>query len=107
MSDGRQALDAWAAQDFDLVLMDINMPVMDGLTAIRTMRETEARRGGRRTPVVSLTADAMPQQVQAALAAGADLHLAKPITSEALVEALQRCLDLGAGEAERPAAAAG
>jgi CheY-like chemotaxis protein len=66
---------------------------MDGLSAIRAIRETEARDGLSHTPIVSLTANAMAHQVQAAMQAGADLHLAKPITSEGLYGAISQALE--------------
>jgi PAS domain S-box-containing protein len=95
VSDGQAAVErALGDEAFDVVLMDTQMPVMDGLTATRTIRELEARHGRERTPIISLTANAMAHQVQAALDAGADFHLAKPITSEALFGAIDRALDL-------------
>jgi CheY-like chemotaxis protein len=90
--NGAQAVQAAAAEAFDVILMDTHMPVMDGLSAIREIRAGERRAGQGRTPIISLTADAMPQQVAAALAAGADLHVAKPITAETLVGALRAAL---------------
>jgi CheY-like chemotaxis protein/anti-sigma regulatory factor (Ser/Thr protein kinase) len=88
VADGRAALDAYAAQTFDVILMDTHMPVMDGLTAIRAIRKLEAKRGGRRTPILSLTADALAEHINAAARAGADAHLAKPITAATLFAAL-------------------
>ena len=99
VADGQAALEALSAGRFDVVLMDTHMPVMDGLSAIRALRETERREGRTRIPVISLTADAMPGQIEAALEAGADMHLAKPVTLEALFEALDRCLNTEAREA--------
>jgi PAS domain S-box-containing protein len=97
VGNGREAVDAVeAGPAFDVVLMDTQMPVMDGLTAIRAIRDAEARAGRARTPIISLTANAMSHQVQAALAAGADLHLAKPITSEGLYTAISQALDAAA-----------
>jgi len=93
--DGRQAVEqATGPIPFDVVLMDTQMPVMDGLSATRRIREEEARLGRVRTPIISLTANAMAHQVKAALDAGADCHLAKPITAEALYEAIERMLAL-------------
>jgi signal transduction histidine kinase/ActR/RegA family two-component response regulator len=92
VADGQAALDACAARSFDVILMDSQMPVMDGLTAIRAIRAREAAGGMIRTPIISLTADALPQQVQAALAAGADRHLAKPITAGSLLAAMSDAL---------------
>jgi signal transduction histidine kinase/AmiR/NasT family two-component response regulator len=88
VADGQAAIHAFLAQDFDVVLMDTHMPVMDGLTAVRSIRRLEAERGGERTPIVSLTADALPEHINAALRAGADAHLAKPITAATLFAAL-------------------
>jgi CheY-like chemotaxis protein len=92
--NGMTALEAFGAQAFDLVLMDTHMPVMDGLTAIRAIRAAEV--DGMRTPIISLTADAMPQQIAAALTAGADLHLAKPITGTGLFAAIDQVIRLAA-----------
>ena len=92
--NGQAALGAFGLEAFDVVLMDTQMPVMDGLTAIRAIREREQRAGLDRTPIISLTANAMPHQVEACLAAGADLHLAKPITITGLMEGLATALDL-------------
>ena len=61
------------------------MPVMDGLTAIRAIRGEEARRGGPRTPIYSLTANAMPEHALASSVAGADGHITKPISAERLL----------------------
>jgi signal transduction histidine kinase/ActR/RegA family two-component response regulator len=93
VGDGQAAVDACRACAFDLILMDTHMPVMDGLTATRAIRSMEAQRSGSHTPIVSLTADAMPSQVQEALAAGADRHLAKPITAAALIAAMSSAME--------------
>ena len=85
-------MEACERVEYDLILMDTQMPVMDGLSAIRAIRAMEARRGGHRTPIISLTADAMPHQVEAALAAGADRHLAKPVTIAGLTGAMSAAL---------------
>lgn len=88
VEDGSQALEAFAGGGFDLVLMDMQMPVMDGLTATAAIRALEAERGLARTPVIMLTANAMSEHVAAGQAAGADRHLAKPITVESLFAAI-------------------
>ncbi len=92
VENGEQALEALAVDRFDLVLMDMQMPVMDGLTAIRLLREREAAAGGARTPVVALTANAMPEHVAASAEAGADAHLSKPISAERLLAAVRTAL---------------
>ena len=90
--DGQAALTAFQTQAFDLVLMDMQMPVMDGLTAVREIRRWEAEQGAPRTPVIMLTANALPEHVSAAQRAGADRHLAKPFTAAALFELIEAVL---------------
>ncbi|QTN18193.1 response regulator [Brevundimonas sp. AJA228-03] len=85
VEDGAQALDATRAQPFDLILMDMQMPVMDGLTAVREIRLHETTQGAPRTPIVMLTANALPDHIAAGKAAGADRHLAKPFDAAELI----------------------
>ena len=87
--DGAQALAAFEAGPFDVVLMDMQMPVMDGLSATRRIRELEGRTGRARTPVVMLSANAMAEHREDALAAGADSHVAKPITAASLLAGIE------------------
>ena len=96
VEDGKQALDLFAERTFDLVLMDMQMPVMDGLSATRAIRALEQARGQARTPLVMLTANALPEHVEAGREAGADGHLAKPITMATLFAAIEAAL----GEAD-------
>ncbi|HWA62048.1 MAG TPA: ATP-binding protein, partial [Caulobacteraceae bacterium] len=88
VENGAEAVDAWLGGRFDLVLMDMQMPVMDGLTAIRAIRCREAESGRPRTLICSLTANALPEDEAACRAAGADGHLTKPITAAALLAAV-------------------
>lgn len=88
--DGEQALVALRKLDFDLVLMDMLMPGLDGLSATRQWRATEAAEGRPRTPIVALTANAHDADVQQSLAAGCDAHLTKPISLTALLYALAK-----------------
>jgi signal transduction histidine kinase/CheY-like chemotaxis protein len=88
VSDGEAALAALDEKTFDAVLMDMQMPVMDGLSATRAIRAREAAVGARPMLVIMLTANAMEEHIAAARAAGADLHLAKPLHPVQLVEAL-------------------
>ncbi|MFO0627502.1 MAG: ATP-binding protein [Polyangiales bacterium] len=83
VDDGAQCLEALAREAFDVVLMDLQMPVLDGIQATQQIRARERDRGGH-TPVVALTADATPEARAAASAAGADLYLAKPYRPEEL-----------------------
>jgi two-component system, sensor histidine kinase len=89
---GQLALEAWRDAEWDVILMDMQMPVMDGLTAARRIREAEAAAGRPRTPIVALTANAMSHQIQQCIAAGMDGHVAKPIEAGRLFEALEAAL---------------
>ncbi|WP_292066317.1 hybrid sensor histidine kinase/response regulator [Brevundimonas sp. UBA7664] len=88
--DGQLALDAVARQSFDLVLMDVRMPVMDGLEATRRMRAAEGAAAG--LSIVAMTADAMPEDVTRCLAAGMNAHMAKPINQAGLLAMVNRAL---------------
>jgi CheY-like chemotaxis protein len=91
--NGAEAVEAVGQGRFDLILMDIQMPVMDGLTAIRRIRALEVSRGLPRTPVVVLSANSMPEQLEASAAAGADEHLGKPIRADDLIAAIIRVVE--------------
>ncbi|MEH6698060.1 MAG: ATP-binding protein [Brevundimonas sp.] len=86
--DGEQAVAAYASGPFDVILMDMMMPVMDGASATRAIRALEAEKDLPRTPVIMLTANSLPEHVEASLAAGADLHLPKPMNPQSLFDAL-------------------
>ena len=86
VENGAQAVQACRDGDFDIVLMDMQMPVMDGLTATREIRLHEAAMGLRRTPIVMLTANALAEHIASAEAAGADRHLAKPFDATELLQ---------------------
>ena len=88
VEDGAQALEVFEREAFDLVLMDMQMPVMDGLTATAAIRAFEAKTGRERTPILMLTANAMAEHVEAGRAAGADGHLTKPLTLAALFDGI-------------------
>jgi len=90
--DGQEAVEAWRAGGYDLILMDIQMPVMDGIAAAREIRAEEAREGRRRIPIVALTANALTHQIEEYLAAGMDGHVAKPIEIAKLYEAISAAL---------------
>jgi CheY-like chemotaxis protein len=95
VEDGVQAVEAFKLGGFDLVLMDVQMPVMDGLAATRAIREHEQALALARTPVVALTANALPEHVKASAEAGADAHLAKPITASTLLPLIAQLLEAG------------
>ena len=92
VSDGAAAVAAWEAGDWDLVLMDVRMPVMDGLAATAAIRARERSLGRRRTPIIGLSADAMDHQVNELLAAGMDSHVSKPIDVTRLYGVLEAAL---------------
>jgi two-component system, sensor histidine kinase len=92
VNDGRAAVDHWLTAPVDLLLMDIQMPVMDGAAAVREIRRIEAERGLPRTTVVALSANAMKHQVTEYIAAGMDAHVAKPIEVEKLYAILMAAL---------------
>ena len=97
VDDGQAAVDAWSSADWDVILMDVQMPVLDGVAATRAIREAEAATGRRRTPIVALTANAMAHHVSQYLAAGMDTHVAKPIQALALYDALAWAADEAEG----------
>ncbi|MBN8524951.1 MAG: CHASE domain-containing protein [Planctomycetes bacterium] len=94
-TNGREALDMLEDGGFDLVLMDCQMPEMDGLDATRAFRGGEGR--GRRLPIIAMTADALPGDRARCLDAGMDDHLAKPVREEDLLAVLQRWAPPAAG----------
>jgi len=88
-NDGVAGVEAMRQGHFDLVLMDVQMPVMDGLTATREIRAMEGARGAA-TPIVAMTANVLPEQIATCLAAGMDDHLGKPINPTKLLETVAR-----------------
>ena len=103
VSNGEMAVEAWERQDWDLILMDIQMPEMDGPTATRIIRERELVTRRPRTPIVALTANAMSHQISGYFDAGMDGHIGKPIEAKKLFEIISAIL---AAPAEEPLARA-
>jgi PAS domain S-box-containing protein len=105
VGDGRAAVEAWAGAPWDLILMDVEMPVMNGPAAAAEIRARERAEGRRRTPIIALTANAMEGQVAQYLAAGMDGHVPKPIAAGRLFAALEAALatDGGGADAEHAA----
>ena len=99
-NNGRQALEILAARDFDLVLMDCQMPEMDGFEATAAIRQREAG-SGRHTPIIAMTAHAMAEDRSRCLVAGMDDYLTKPIARASLLRAVSLWLS-GPGPAARP-----
>jgi PAS domain S-box-containing protein len=92
-NNGAEALERIAESSYDAVLMDCQMPVMDGFTATRRIRELERQNGrGRRLPIIALTANVMSEDREGCIAAGMDAHLGKPIEPAQLIDCLGRYL---------------
>ena len=89
--NGAQALEMWEQGKFDLIIMDLQMPVMDGIEATMIIRERELLRGGR-TPILAITAHAYDEDVARCLAAGMDDCLAKPVNLRTMMETIARLL---------------
>ncbi len=93
VGDGAQAVAAWEASTWDVILMDVQMPVMDGPAAAREIRRRERATGRAPTPIVAVTANAMAHQIEAYRASGMSEIVTKPIEVGALLAALQAVLD--------------
>jgi len=94
VENGQKAVDAYLKDSFDLVLMDIDMPVMDGLTANRLIKEIDKRDNRGFTPVIALTAHALIGDRERIIRAGLDAHLAKPIDKNFLLQTIDHYLEL-------------
>ncbi|MDD5159643.1 MAG: response regulator [Sulfuricurvum sp.] len=94
VENGQKAVDAYLKEHFDLVLMDIDMPVMDGLMANRLIKEIDKRDSRGFVPVIALTAHALIGDRERIIAAGLDAHLAKPIDKHFLLQTLDRYLKI-------------
>jgi CheY-like chemotaxis protein len=90
--DGAEALEAFRAGTYDLILMDVQMPVMNGVDAVRAIRALEAERGQPATPILALSANVMRHQIEEYLAAGMNGFVAKPIEMSALIGAIESVL---------------
>jgi len=104
VENGAQAIEAWKSGQWDVILMDIQMPVMDGITAAREIRTSEARDDRPRTPIIAVTANAMSHQVAEYIEAGMDAVAPKPIDAAKLFEAIERAIEACAQKPEAAAA---
>ncbi|WP_417808344.1 PAS domain-containing protein [Thioclava sp.] len=92
-SNGLEALNAWEEQKFDLLLLDIAMPVMDGKTALQKIREAEASSGRPYTSAIAVTANVMPYQISEYIEAGFDVTIAKPVSAKQICHAAVALLE--------------
>lgn len=90
--NGQVALEKFMEGEYSLVLMDVQMPVMDGHTATREIRRWERENGRDETPIIALTAHAVKEDMEKSLAAGCNTHLSKPIKKATLLQAIDRYL---------------
>jgi len=88
VEDGQAAVDRFMTRAYDVVLMDIQMPVLDGYSAVRMIRQWETASQRRRTPIIALTASALEQDVRRAHEVGCDLHVSKPVKKSTLLQAI-------------------
>ncbi|HEY3951244.1 response regulator [Phenylobacterium sp.] len=91
VENGLEAVTAMRDTAYDAILMDLQMPVMDGFEATRRIRELEARRGARHSTIIVVSANCLDEHVAAGREAGADAHLAKPISAGDLIGQLASC----------------
>ncbi|MEA3463071.1 MAG: response regulator, partial [Bacteroidota bacterium] len=90
-SNGKQALEMFGSKQYDMILMDIMMPIMDGIMATQKIREIESTTNGH-VPIVAVTANALAGDRENCLAAGVDDYIAKPFTTEMLVRKMKNWL---------------
>jgi len=107
--DGREAVEKFTANRYDLVFMDVQMPEMDGLSATRMIRQWEKDNDRAATLIIALSASALEEDVKRAVDAGCDLHVSKPVKKRVLLQtirnaALMRAADVSAVPSERQAA---
>ena len=107
VENGLQAVLAWKERAWDVILMDIHMPMMDGVSATREIRECEAASGRRRTPIIALTANAMNHQVDQYIAGGMDFVVSKPLEVGRFFATLEAAIDQCAALTEAAAKAHG
>ena len=100
--NGAVAVEKFKNGSYDVVLMDIEMPIMDGYSATRTIRAFERKTGRRRVPILALTASVLDEALKKALDAGCDAHIAKPVKKATLLAAVQKAVGDAAGRVENP-----
>jgi len=104
--NGLIAIDKFKASAHDVVLMDVRMPEMDGLTATRLLRQWEPERGLPPAPIIALTASALAEDVERSLAAGCNAHVSKPVRKRGMLEAIRSVIATNASPTDATAAPA-
>ena len=92
VENGREAVDAWKDKEFDCIIMDVQMPEMDGYAAVRKIRELESGTE-KHIPIIAMTAHAMKGDREKCLEAGMDEYIAKPIDSRRLFSMMNRLIE--------------
>ena len=87
--DGSEAVEKFSRGSYGLILMDMQMPVMDGFAATREIRLMESSSGRDATPIIALTAGALPEERERCLKAGCNAHIAKPVKKQLLLETIR------------------
>jgi CheY-like chemotaxis protein len=87
--DGKIAVDMYRNNTYDLIIMDVQMPIMDGHEATRVIRVLEAERGRPQTPIIALTAHAIKEEIDKCMVAGCDTHVGKPIKKSTLISIIE------------------
>ena len=100
--NGEVAVLKFSKTSYDLVLMDLQMPVMDGLEATQLIRELERERAARPTPIIALTASALDEHARRCIAAGANTHLCKPVRKPVLLEAIRGAIGVSPASVSAP-----
>lgn len=90
VTDGKKAVAMFEEVKFDIILMDIQMPIMDGYQATRQIRQIEKERGLHKTPIIALTAYALKEDYERCIAAGCDMHISKPVRKNILIDNLNK-----------------
>jgi CheY-like chemotaxis protein len=93
VENGQTALDHFMTRAYDVVLMDIQMPVLDGYSAVRLIREWETANHRERTPIIALTASALEADVRRAIEVGCDMHVSKPVKKSTLLRAIANVVE--------------
>jgi two-component system, sensor histidine kinase and response regulator len=92
-SDGREAVELFKNEKFDVILMDMRMPVMDGLEATELIRQNEKEKNSTPIPIIAMTAYSEEEEINETYKAGCDYHIVKPVSRESVVNILTKALN--------------